>query len=189
MSLLCDLCCHRQSIVRHAAITALQCLLLSNQMSVCTPALWRLCFKSILLPMLEHLASLSGRNTAFDPVQLEQTRMRAFAVVHKIFLIYLPLLSKLEDFTELWTNMLDINERFLQIQGNEILIEAVPESLKNVLLVLFDARVLEEGSPLTEYTWERIAKFKLSNMREQVHKLMRGEENPPKTDSGDSEQK
>ena len=183
LSLICDLCCHRQSIVRHGAITALQCLLLSNQMSICTPPLWLLCFKTILLPMLEHLASLSGRKTAMDPVQLEQTRMRAFAVVHKIFLIYLPLLAKLDDFADLWTSVLDINERFLQIQGNDTLAEAVPESLKNVLLVLFDAEVLVEGTPLTEYTWERISKFRLDDMRDQVHKLLSTEENPPSASS------
>lgn len=125
LSLLCDLSCHRQSMVRHAAITALQCLLLSNQMSGCSSSIWRVCFKTILLPMLEHLASMTGRKAAaFDPVQLEQTRMRAFAMVHKIFLIYLPLLAKLDDFGELWSNILDCNERFLLIQGNDMLAEA-----------------------------------------------------------------
>ena len=158
--------------MRHAAITALQCLLLSNQMSICTPALWRICFKTILLPMLEHLASLTGRKAAaVDPGQLEQTRMRAFAVVHKIFLIYLPLLAKLEDFGDLWGSILDCNERFLLIQGNDMLAEAVPESLKNVLLVLYDAHLLEEGKPLAVYTWDRLSRFRLGqgvNLREEV---------------------
>jgi brefeldin A-resistance guanine nucleotide exchange factor 1 len=125
LSLLCDLSGHRQSIVRHAAITALQCLLLSNQMSSCSPSIWRVCFKTILLPMLEHLASMTGRKAAaLDPAQLEQTRMRAFAMVNKIFLIYLSLLAKLDDFGELWSNILDCNERFLLIQGNDMLAEA-----------------------------------------------------------------
>jgi hypothetical protein len=45
----------------------------------------------------------------------------------------------------------------------------VPESLKNVLLVLFDAKLLEEGKPLAVLTWDRVAKFKLSvNLREEV---------------------
>ncbi len=170
LSLLCDLCCHRQSIVRHAAITALQCLLLSNQMSHCTPALWRICFKTILLPMLEHLASMTGRKAAaVDPVHLEQTRMRAFAVVHKIFLIYLPLLAKLEDFGDLWGNMMDCNERYLVIPDNQLLAEMVPESLKNLLLVLYDCRLLEEGKPLALYTWDRVSKFRLQvDLRDEV---------------------
>ena len=170
LSLLCDLCCHRQSLVRHAAITALQCLLLSNQMSQCSPPLWRLCFKTILLPMLEHLASLTGRKAAaVDPVHLEQTRMRAFAVVHKIFLIYLPLLAKLDDFADLWGNILDCNERYLLIPENALLAEMVPESLKNLLLVLYDCQLLEEGKPLAVYTWDRVGKFRLNvNLRDEV---------------------
>jgi brefeldin A-resistance guanine nucleotide exchange factor 1 len=170
LSLLCDLCCHRQSLVRHAAITALQCLLLSNQMSQCSPPLWRICFKTILLPMLEHLASLTGRKAAaVDPMHLEQTRMRAFAVVHKIFLIYLPLLAKLDDFADLWGNMLDCNERYLLIPENALLAEMVVESLKNLLLVLYDCRLLEEGKPLAVYTWDRVSRFRLDlNLREEV---------------------
>lgn len=202
LSLLCDLCCHRQSIVRHASITAVQCLLLSNQMNSVPPALWRVCFKTILFPMLEHLASLQGRKaTSVDPLQLEQTRLRAFAVLHKVFLIYLPQLSAQldDDFTELWLQVLDVNERYLHISSrstssgsslpsasnnnsnnstsDDALSEAVPESLKNVLLVLYDARVLDDTKPLAKVTWERIARFRLAvDLRAEVQRLIRGEQ-------------
>lgn len=38
-----------------------------------------------------------------------------------------------------------------------------------MLLVLYDAKLLEEGKPLALLTWERIGKFRLSvNLREEV---------------------
>lgn len=81
-----------------------------------------------------------------DQAQLEGSRIKAFANVHKILLIYLPLLRKVDDFHDLWERFLDVNERFLALPGTGELTEAVPESLKNVLLVLIDDHLLAEGN-------------------------------------------
>lgn len=168
LSILCDLCSHRQSLVRNAALTAMQHLLLSNVMRAATPVLWRLCFKSVLFPMLEQLAA--SRKAGVDQQKLEGTRIRAFAAVHKIFLIYLPLLRALDDFEQFWGHMLDVNERFLQLPGGE-LSEAVPESLKNVLLVLIDDHLLQEDNALWKYSFERIDRF-CPNMRRDLAEIM-----------------
>ena len=55
---------------------------------------------------------------------------------------------------------------------SDLLFEAIPESLKNMLLVMESAKVFEgpEGPlPLWEQTWERIAKF-LPNLKDELFK-------------------
>lgn len=70
----------------------------------------------------------------------------------------MPLLRTLDDFSELWGSVLDVNERYLGLPGTE-LSDAVPESLKNVLLVLIDDHLLVDGNPLWCFSFQRIDRF------------------------------
>ncbi len=119
---------------------------------------------------LQQLAT--QRKGMVDPQQLEATRVRAFAVVHKIFLIHLPLLRTVDDFEDLWGNMLDVNERFLSLPGAELQ-EAVPESLKNVLLVLIDDGLLVENNALWALTFGKVDTFS-PQMRAELANIIRG---------------
>lgn len=75
----------------------------------------------------------------------------------------------------------------MHAEKSDLLYEAIPESLKNMLLVMESAKVFEgqEGhTHLWSLTWERIGKF-LPNMKEELFKEqeeLRALDNPQQMD-------
>ena len=72
---------------------------------------------------------------------------------------HLNALLGLEDFEELWLHLLDFLDRYMHADNSELLMEAVPESLKNMLLVMSTAGVFFPGGSLWSTTWSRIGHF------------------------------
>ncbi|KAI6877685.1 hypothetical protein KC318_g17464, partial [Hortaea werneckii] len=96
--------------------------------------------------------------------------VHAAQLLCKIFLHYLDLLKEWDGELELWTNILDIMDRFMNSGQNDTLVEAVPESLKNVLLVMSSGGHLippsekpDEQTPqqrkIWTETWTRLERF------------------------------
>lgn len=82
-----------------------------------------------------------------------------------------PLLS-LPTFGKLWLTILDYMDKYMHAEKSDLLFEAIPESLKNMLLVMESAKVFEapEGpNILWAQTWDRINKF-LPQMKEELFK-------------------
>ncbi|KAK3086964.1 GDP/GTP exchange factor for ARF, partial [Teratosphaeriaceae sp. CCFEE 6253] len=68
---------------------------------------------------------------------MSETRVQAAQLLCKIFLHYLVLLSEWEGVLDLWIRIMEIMDRLMGSgQGGDMLREAVPESLKNILLVM-----------------------------------------------------
>ena len=63
-------------------------------------------------------------------------------LVCKIFLHYLMLLVEWEGMLDLWLRILDILDRMMNSGQGDTLEEAVPESLKNILLVMASQGIL-----------------------------------------------
>jgi len=72
---------------------------------------------------------------ALDPYGIDDMRSRAASLLCSHFLLHLQCLLNWEGFLLLWIQILNSLSNYYRT-GNEILIEAIPESLKNVLLVL-----------------------------------------------------
>jgi len=117
-------------------------------------------------PMQQWRASSTGsagEGARGDP--LEETRLRASALLCKIFLHYASTIRPSPEFNALWTSVLRYIERYMQADNSELLAEAVPESLKNILLVMSDSGVLRESSSATDdfglwkLTWTTISRF------------------------------
>jgi hypothetical protein len=117
-------------------------------------------------PMQQWRASSTGsagEGARGDP--LEETRLRASALLCKIFLHYASTIRPSPEFNALWTSVLRYIERYMQADNSELLAEAVPESLKNILLVMSDSGVLRESSSATDdfglwkLTWPTISRF------------------------------
>jgi hypothetical protein len=104
-----------------------------------------------------------GEGARGDP--LEETRLRASALLCKIFLHYAATIRPSPEFNALWMSVLQYIERYMQADNSELLAEAVPESLKNILLVMSDSGVLRESASAAEdfglwkLTWTTIARF------------------------------
>lgn len=91
---------------------------------------------------------------------MSDTRVQAANLLCKIFLHYLVLLSEWEGMLDLWLRILDIMDRLMNSGQGDNLEEAVPESLKNILLVMADGSFIKppsERSPPTEL-WDETCK-------------------------------
>ncbi|CAG8666174.1 10931_t:CDS:10, partial [Ambispora leptoticha] len=119
--------------VRQYAITYLQRALLDPELVSHGVTEWVVIFDVVLFPLLDQL--LKPEIFEADPVGMEETRMRASALLCKIFLHYLNKLAEWGGLTSLWSQILDIMERYMDN-------EAIPESLKNMLLVMSTSGIL-----------------------------------------------
>ncbi|KAJ3644551.1 hypothetical protein Zmor_022276 [Zophobas morio] len=176
------LCCDIRREIRMSAITYLQRALLVHDLQTLTGPEWEACFHRVLFPLLAHLLTNIDPK---DPISMEETRMRAATVLSKVFLHHLTPLLSLPTFSNLWLIILDFTDKYMHADKSDLLFEAIPESLKNMLLVMDSAKVFDgpDGkSPLWVATWDRINKF-LPGMKDELFKEMNEAkaEEPPQT--------
>lgn len=163
------LCCDSRRQVRSQALTYLQRALLVHDLQTLSAAEWEACFNKVLFPLLTKL--LSNINNQ-DPSGMEETRVRASTLLCKVFLQHLTPLLSLSTFTALWLTILDFMDKYMHKEGSDLLSEAIPESLKNMLLVMDTAGIFHPDSTdsqLWKLTWDRIDTF-LPNLREELFK-------------------
>ncbi|XP_072050985.1 Golgi-specific brefeldin A-resistance guanine nucleotide exchange factor 1-like isoform X2 [Amphiura filiformis] len=167
------LCCDIRRQVRMQALTYLQRALLVHDLQTLSAIEWESCFNKVLFPLLSKL--LENVNLQ-DPVGMEETRMRAATLLSKVFLQHLTPLLSLSTFTALWLTILDFMDKYMHADKSDLLFEAIPESLKNMLLVMdtagvFQTDVSDGGKPaqLWLITWERIDCF-LPGLKDEVFK-------------------
>ncbi|XP_050302323.1 Golgi-specific brefeldin A-resistance guanine nucleotide exchange factor 1 [Anthonomus grandis grandis] len=171
------MCCDRREEVRISAIAFLQRALLVHDLQTLTGPEWEQCFHRVLFPLLNYLLQpLSPK----EPIVVAEFRNRAATVLSKVFLHHLTPLLSLSTFPHLWSNILDYMDRYMHADKSDILYEAIPELLKNMLLVMNSAKVFDgpDGkNQLWHGTWDRISKF-LPNMKEELFKESSQEQMP-----------
>ena len=158
------LCCDHRRDVRMDALGRLQRCLLTHEMLCLTSPEWEECFNVVFLPILHQLLEDINPN---DPSGVEETRMRAANTLSKVFLQRLNTLLGLENFLDLWVDILKCMKRYLHADNSELLAEAIPESLKNILLVMQTARLFEYQSQFTIVTWKTLEDF-LPNLQSEI---------------------
>jgi len=160
------LCCDTRQQVRTQSLTLLQRSLLLPDLQVLSPSQWEFAFLRVLFPMLRKLLEL-GRNDRGR----EETKLRAAMMLSKVFLQHLTPLSSLPTFPALWLSILDIIGQFCATASTDLLADALPESLKNLLLVMDTSGLFftEQGQvkPLWGVTWGKIDTF-LPTLRDQL---------------------
>lgn len=181
------LCCDTRRNIRTSALTYLQRALLVHDLQALSAAEWEACFNKVLFPLLSKLMENVSPN---DPVGMEETRMRGATLLCKVFLQHLNPLLSLPTFTALWLTILDFMDKYMHAEDSDLLSEAIPESLKNMLLVMDTAGVfqaaageeLENSSTgytqLWTVTWDRIDSF-LPRLKEEVFKPPPRPSTPP----------
>ncbi|XP_034180833.2 sec7 domain-containing protein garz [Osmia lignaria lignaria] len=158
------LCCDARRQVRTAAITYLQSTLLAHDLAQLSAVEWSQCLEQVLFPLL---AQLLGPIASNDPIGVEETRVRAAMLLSKVFLHHLNPLLTLPGFLPLWLTVLDLLRAYMHADNSELLYEAIPESLKNMLLVMSSANVLAPNSNLWAPTWRTIDGF-LPNLKAEL---------------------
>ncbi|KAK2726101.1 hypothetical protein QYM36_000531, partial [Artemia franciscana] len=147
------LCCDSSKDVRTKAITYLQRALLMIEELKANQ--WESCFNCVLFPLLEQLLDNKGHKY----VGIDETRMRASALLSKVFLQHLQLLVVLPTFTALWLMILESMEKYSKTES-DLLADAIPESMKNMLLVMETAGVFKRnGDQFSNVTWDKIETF------------------------------
>lgn len=146
------LCCDCRREVRTDALAYLQRALLSPVLQSLSGSQWEDCFDRILFPLLsaflESIAleeTLASARTPASPqfgahfhaAEYVDPRMRAIPLLTKVFLQHLRPLYQSPNFHSLWTRMLAYMKHYMQASTSDSLTDAVRESLKNVLLVMF----------------------------------------------------
>lgn len=121
--------------LRQQALASLQSSLLNPDLASETHSEWTAIFSEVLFPLINQL--LKPEVYSADAQGMSETRVQAAQLLCKIFLHYLTLLSEWNGVLELWSRILSIMDRLMNsgLQG-DVLVEAVPESLKNVLFVM-----------------------------------------------------
>lgn len=134
---------------------------------------WIAIFGEVLFPL--NLRLLKPEVYQSDPVGMGETRVQAATLLCRIFLHYLVMLSAWDGMLDLWLGILDIMDRLMNSgQGDNLVSrpyqwtrfdkslaymaqeEAVPESLKNILLVMADGGYLVPPSENAEnvHLWD-----------------------------------
>ena len=133
--------------IRHKAFAILQRTLLSDQLASEDHMEWTAIFGEVLFPLVLRL--LKPEVYKVDPGGMGETRIQAATLLCKIYLRYLDELAECGQMLDVWLRILDILDRMMNSgQGDAALDEAVPESLKNILLVMGGAGYLSPPLPL-----------------------------------------
>ena len=176
------LCADRRPEIRTQALTLLQRSLLISDLQSLQSNQWEFCFIRVLFPMLRKLleskpitgASQHGGNSSRLASGWEETKLRAAMMLNKVFLQHLLPLSSLPTFTALWLTILDFMQQFISTASTDLLADALPESLKNMLLVmdtsgneLFFVEATGQPTQLWSVTWQKIDAF-LPNLKQET---------------------
>ncbi|KAL1984281.1 hypothetical protein VTN96DRAFT_9333 [Rasamsonia emersonii] len=139
--------------IRHHAISVLQRTLLSLEFASEDQKEWTAIFDEVLFPLILRL--LKPEIYHSDPVGMSETRVQAATLVCKIFLRCLDQLANWGGMLDLWLRILDILDRMMNSGQGDSLEEAIPESLKNILLVMADSGYLAPPAqdPSKEKIW------------------------------------
>ncbi|KAI0781091.1 Sec7-domain-containing protein [Trametes elegans] len=122
--------------IRHAAMVHLQRILLGPHLPVDEDNQGQIedIFNRVIFPLLDEL--LKPQTLLRDPMGLPETRLRASALLCKAFMQFEAREGQTADIRVLWIQVLDLLDRLMHVDRRDQLYEAVPESLKNVLLVM-----------------------------------------------------
>lgn len=156
--------------VRHSAISQLQRTLLGPHVLFDEADSEQVedIFNRVVFPLLDELLKPQVFNR--DPRGMPETRLRASALLCKAFMHFEVRDSQAKaDIRILWIQILDLLDRLMNIDKGDQLYEAVPESLKNVVLVMHAAQILvppsaddkrdERQRTLWNATNERVERF------------------------------
>jgi hypothetical protein len=81
---------------------------------------WTDCFDSVLFPLMDEL--LKADLPFLDPVGLDEARMRASALLCKVFLHFLPVMRQRKELPTLWLRILEYLQCYLSASRNEYLV-------------------------------------------------------------------
>ncbi|KAG8527452.1 uncharacterized protein KY384_007604 [Bacidia gigantensis] len=157
--------------IRRQAYSALQTALLSPSLCPSIDEEWDFIFQVVLFGLISRLLKPEVYQT--DPIGMNETRLQAANLLGRTFLHHLPSVAERDDMLQLWLRILDTMDRLMHSGQGDNLEEAIPESLKNILLVMAGSEILtppepkEQPSELWIETKNRVDRF-LPNLMDEL---------------------
>ena len=159
------LCRDPRNDVRTHAMTLLQRALLSQYLSALSPEGVRRYFSDVMFPLLDSLLKPFPNESSESSQAVEETRVRAQQLLSRSLLQYLHQLTQLSDFhTKLWPKILCVIEQYMKADKIGLLRESIPETLKNIILVMLQMNVFHpsntiQGQDIWTVSWMTIDGF------------------------------
>ena len=156
-------CTDSRPQVRNHACVMLQQILLSSYSMGHTGEQWGEVMKDVVLTTVNTLVTSVKKRKQQEYPEMDKTARIAVLMLSKVFLQFLPSLAGLECFTDIWLELLSILDVATSCSGeSEELAEAVPEALKNMILVMAGDGILrpdwcdaKKNINLWNVTWQR----------------------------------
>ncbi|KAL8229179.1 hypothetical protein R6Q57_014079 [Mikania cordata] len=148
----------REEIRNHAVLMLQRCLTGLDGIHL-EDDLWLQCFDSVIFPLLNDLLEIVEERSAKEYRNMEGTLVLSLKLLSKAFLHSLPRISRLASFSKVWVSVLSSMDLYTKVKfrgkRSEKIIELVPETLKNTLLVMKSTGILSPNSSddLWEQTW------------------------------------
>lgn len=153
------ICKSHKHTTRQSATSYLQRAILAPQLNTLLAADWHACFLQVLFPMVSCFLENDHVKQSQDHMR-QETLMRVATLLCRVFLQHLVPLSDLDTFPLLWISLLDMMQQMMSLQDSELLLEAIPESLKNMMLVMTTTGVFDGcHSNLIDKTWSKLNEF------------------------------
>jgi len=153
-------CTDSRPQVRNHACVMLQQILLSSYSMGHTGEQWGDVMKNVVLATVNTLVTHVKKRKQQEYPDMDKTARIAVLMLSKAFLQFLPSLADLECFSDIWLELLSILDLCNSCSSEE-LSEAVPEALKNMILVMATEGILHPGWTdskninLWNVTWQR----------------------------------
>ncbi|KAI0080604.1 Sec7-domain-containing protein [Panus rudis PR-1116 ss-1] len=159
--------------IRHTAIVHLQRLILGPHIALDPTDQSQVeeLFNRVIFPLLDEL--LKPQTLLRDPMGMPETRLRASALLGKAFMHLEARDGQQADIRVTWIQVLDLLDRLMNVDRRDQLYEAVPETLKNVLLVM-NATNLLVPPPSGEDTRDHRQKALWAATHERIERFLPG---------------
>ncbi|KAL6839360.1 hypothetical protein ACP4OV_030630 [Aristida adscensionis] len=145
----------REEVRNHALLSLHRCLVVDG-ISV-SSSTWLMSF-DIIFQLLDELLEIAQSYSPKDFRNMEVSLLHAVKLLCKVFLQSLKDLSAQGSFDKLWLEVLDMIEKFMKVRvrgrRTEKLQEAIPELVKNILLVMKASGILSKTSTDWNSLWE-----------------------------------
>jgi golgi-specific brefeldin A-resistance guanine nucleotide exchange factor 1 len=145
----------REEVRNHALLSLHRCLVVDG--ILVKSSTWLMAF-DIIFQLLDELLEIAQSYPPKDFRNMEVSLLHAIKLLCKVFLQSLKDLSEQGSFDKLWWEVLDMIEKFMKVKvrgrRTEKLKEAIPELVKNILMVMKASGVLSKTGASENSFWE-----------------------------------
>ncbi|OAF68311.1 hypothetical protein A3Q56_03957 [Intoshia linei] len=137
-------CTDQNRNARGLAFTFLQRALLQQDLQALPKDMWVNCFSQIIFPLIHKCCFHFPIESFMEDASIEETHLRATQLMCKVYLQHLYAFTLHDVNYSIWFELLNIILNYISFNKSELLVEALPELLKNMLLVMRNSNLFND---------------------------------------------